>query len=78
MRYSILTVPVNTQLFLCQIPARMHKSCEGLSAPSGTNVSWRIVIWGFFYFLELSERSKKIAVENIVFSNIALYVVKNQ
>lgn len=28
----MLAVPANARLFLCQIPVRMHKSFEGLSA----------------------------------------------
>lgn len=56
----MLTIPANARLFLCQIPVRMHKSFEGLSAIVEQMFPEELLSGAFFIFLNRQKNHMKI------------------
>ncbi len=56
----MLMVPANARLFLCQIPVRMHKSFEGLSAIVERMFPGELLSGAFFIFLSRRKDHMKV------------------
>ena len=56
----MLTVLANARLFLCQVPVRMHKSFEGLSALVEKMFPGELLSGAFFIFLNRSRDHMKV------------------
>jgi transposase len=57
---SMLTIPGNARLFLCQIPVNMHKSFEGLSAIVEQMFPGELLSGAFFIFLSRQKDHMKV------------------
>jgi transposase len=56
----MLMVPANARLFLCQIPVRMHKSFEGLSAMVEQMFPGELLSGAFFIFMSRRKDHMKV------------------